>query len=103
MPGPGTYEPKNSINETGKYVMSNMHSTLSPSFSVPTFRHGGSGRSAQTDEVIKRNVPGPGSYQPKLNVGESIVFNSSYKSPTAKSFYHVDRFPNRSQGDRKNI
>lgn len=32
-PGPGAYEPKTSINQTGKYVLSNMHSTLSPSFS----------------------------------------------------------------------
>lgn len=37
-PGPGTYEPKTSINTTGQYMVSNMHSALAPSFSMPSMK-----------------------------------------------------------------
>jgi len=57
VPGPGAYEPKNTINKTGFYILSNMKSTMSPSFSVPKL--GNNGRE-QTEVILKRHVPGPG-------------------------------------------
>ena len=61
------------------------------------------GRNSIMEHLVKKNVPGPGTYQPKLNVGESIVFNSTYKSPTAKTFYHNDRFPQKEKRDSKKL
>jgi hypothetical protein len=39
-PGPGTYEPKTSMNLTGHYVMSNIGNTLTPSMSLPSLDKG---------------------------------------------------------------
>lgn len=36
-------------------------------------------------------VPGPGSYTPKLEIGEKTM-TSTYKQPNIRSFYHHDRF-----------
>jgi hypothetical protein len=45
-------------------------------------------------------VPGPGSYAPKINIGDPNVTTSVYKTPLMRSFYHHDRFPtsNRNHG-----
>jgi hypothetical protein len=40
IPGPGTYDPKTSINKTGVYTLSTMNNTMTPSFSVPTMNVG---------------------------------------------------------------
>ncbi len=41
VPGPGAYDPLNSINKTGSYILSNMKSTMSPSFSLPNLKEKG--------------------------------------------------------------
>lgn len=70
-PGPGAYEPKNSINLTGHYVVSNMGNTLTPSMSLPSLDKG--------RQYFKINeVPGPGSYASKLNIGEPALATSVY-------------------------
>ena len=66
-----------------------MTSTLSPSFSLPTVNKPG----RNNQPFSSRFVPGPGAYDPKVKTGESLVFNSVYRSPGAKTFYHHDRFP----------
>lgn len=38
-------------------------------------------------------VPGPGTYTPKLFLGENSV-TSNYKQGNQRSFYHHDRYPN---------
>ena len=43
---------------------------------------------------LKRFVPAPGIYSPKINIGESIVA-SNYTNFGPKSFYHHDRFPDK--------
>lgn len=58
IPGPGAYDPKNSINSSGKYILSNMQSTLSPSFSLPSIK----GRNSALDNTTAIKNPGPGAY-----------------------------------------
>jgi hypothetical protein len=66
-----------------------MVNTMTPSFSVPTINNG---RSAALNIGSKKFIPGPGTYDPKIVTGQNIIFNSTYKSPNQKSFYHHDRF-----------
>jgi len=56
-PGPGAYEPKNSLNQTGQYVISNLSNAIAPSMSMPSLDKG-----RQYYNINK--VPGPGSYTP---------------------------------------
>ena len=91
MPGPGSYEPKTSLNKTGQYVVSNLKSAIAPSFSQPKLDPK-EGRELEHVKLMKY-VPGPGSYTPKLNIGDKTS-TSTYRQVNARSFYHHDRFQN---------
>eukprot|EP00347_Sterkiella_histriomuscorum_P002371 403368412 len=102
VPGPGTYEPRNSINKNGQYVLSNMKSTLTPSFSLPSLA-GKLEPGRKMDQVeLMKYVPGPGSYTPKLFLGDRTV-SSNHQSASQKSFYHHDRFPATTKSLRKDM
>ena len=91
IPGPGAYEPKTSLNKNGLYVVSNLKSAVAPSFTQPKL---GPHDGREIDHIkFFKYVPGPGSYTPKLNIGEKTS-TSTYRQTVAKSFYHHDRFPN---------
>lgn len=49
-----------------------------------------------------RYVPGPGSYTPKVDIGDKTVL-SVYHSANKKSFYHHDRFPKTNHSPNRNI
>jgi len=93
VPGPGAYEPRTSINRDGKFILSKMKSTLSPSFSLPKL--GIKGKGGTVSSPSNRNLPGPGAYTPKLMIGEKTM-TSVYRQPSTLSFYHHDRFSTRS-------
>lgn len=88
-PGPGAYEPRDTINKSGQYAMSHMSNTLSPSFTNPSF---GKGRNGEANSS-KSFLPGPGAYSPKIDITSPKVLPSVYKSSLVKTFYHNDRFP----------
>lgn len=68
--------------------MSNIRTVMTPTFSLPSLKSG-----RKLDQVeLKRFVPPPGLYSPKINLGELTV-TSAYTNQMPKSFYHHDRFP----------
>ena len=70
--------------------MSSMKSAIAPCFSMPKLPPS-EGRELEHGKHF-RYVPGPGSYTPKLSIGEKTTM-STYHHAVAKSFYHHDRFP----------
>jgi len=84
-PGPGAYAPKNEMNETGRYMIGNVHNSLAPSFSLPSLK-----RFQYVDN--NKHFPGPGTYAPKIGISENgSQYISNIKSPTTRTFYHSDR------------
>lgn len=63
-PGPGAYAPKNEMNETGKYMIGNVHNSLAPSFSLPSLK-----RFQYVDN--NKHFPGPGTYAPKIGISDN--------------------------------
>jgi hypothetical protein len=64
-----------------------MKTVMSPTFSLPTLKDG-----RKLDQVeLKKFVPPPGLYSPKVNIGE-LTHTSAFKNAVPKSFYHHDRF-----------
>ena len=61
-PGPGTYEPKNNINNVGKYFVSTIKNIATPSFS----------QSSQSRFSLEKAdiVPGPGAYTLKIGIAD---------------------------------
>lgn len=83
-PGPGAYEPKNTITPTGEYYVSNMKNSGAPHFSLPKVSPG--------HNTKKDGSPGPGSYSIKTGLSDDNAhFISTIKGPKAKTFYHFDR------------
>lgn len=82
-PGPGTYEPKPSLNEKGNYFLSkfknSMASTISPS-------------KKDTSPAGKKIAPGPGLYSPKWDFSkDGSYFVSKFRSSMCRTHYHYNR------------
>jgi hypothetical protein len=83
-PGPGAYEPKNSITPSGSYFVSTIKNSGAPSFSLPSL--------PRFDAKKKAAIPGPGAYSLKVGISDpSSQFISTFKSPKTRTFYHADR------------
>ena len=52
-PGPGAYEPKNQMNQTGQYLIAGVKNSKAPTFSLPSLK-----RFSVNDK--HKNIPGPG-------------------------------------------
>ena len=60
-----------------------MKSTLTPSFSLPSLGKNKHEIGRRLDHVeMMRYVPGPGSYTPKVFLGEQKTIASQFKQPT---------------------
>lgn len=75
-------------------MLSQFKSIMTPTFSHPTFQVG---RKLEQVELMKY-VPGPGSYTPKVAIGDKTT-TSVYKQPNQRTFYHHDRFSQMTKRD----
>jgi hypothetical protein len=83
-PGPGAYEPKNTLSATGNYFVANIKNSLAPSFSLPSLK--------RFKPEKNHGEPGPGAYELKTGIADvSASFLSTFKSPKTRTFYHSDR------------
>lgn len=81
-----------------------MKSTLTPSFSLPSLGANKVEKGRRLDQVeLMKYVPGPGTYTPKLFIGDSKTVASNYQTSSQKSFYHHDRFPTNKSSPGKDI
>ena len=83
-PGPGAYEPKNTLNSTGNYFVASIKNSMAPTFSLPSLK--------RFNPDKKDTKPGPGAYDLKVGIADvSASFISTFKSPKTRTFYHSDR------------
>lgn len=83
-PGPGAYEPKNSINPTGDYFIASLKNSKAAHFSLPSL--------PRFRDTKRESSPGPGAYNLKVGISDTASsFISTFTSPKTRTFYHSDR------------
>ena len=84
-PGPGTYEPRATINTDGNYFVSKFRSAGATTFYPPhSKRFKGMPAAAMS--------PGPGQYTPKLDINnDGSYFISKFHSSLCRTHYHSNR------------
>lgn len=98
MPGPGAYEPPNSINKKGNYFNSKFTSSKCTLFNPPN---------SKRFKMFTRNTekfPGPGEYSPASSISkDGNYFLSKFKSSNCRTFYHYNRDTISTLGKRKDM
>ena len=83
-PGPGTYREVNELNTSGKYVRSGDTNPLVPTWRAP-LKKSADERKVVPDSTSTKG-PGPGTYNPQENVG-----NSKYRNLYNVQLYQRER------------
>lgn len=83
MPGPGTYEPKDSLEASGSYAISKYRNYKAMGFTLRHVRNQSTG-----------STPGPGAYQPRTDMSQSgNYFIASFKSSQSRRFGKANSRP----------
>jgi len=77
IPGPGSYNPKDSLDKFGVYMLSNMRNSRAAHFS-PSTRFG-------QNQLNPKDQPGPGSYENR-DYTDGNYYLSQYKSSLVRKF-----------------
>lgn len=84
IPGPGSYEFKNSISSKGTQFLSKFKSSGATTFNPPT--------SKRFKDINKKGQPGPAEYQAKFTISNTGgQFLSKIPTPAGRTFYHFNR------------
>jgi len=98
MPGPGTYEPPNSISKTGNYFNSKFKNSKWAMFNPAVSK-----RFTNYSRNYKQ-IPGPGTYNPGTSITkDGNYFLSRFSSSRCRTFYHCDRDTSTGSKNSKNL
>eukprot|EP00347_Sterkiella_histriomuscorum_P017541 403348945 len=101
QPGPGQYDTKPALNDKGLYFNSKFKNSSATSIDPPSsvrFKdiNGKLVFDVNNIQILgKRSVPGPGTYQPNIEMNKTgSYFVSNFQSSMCRSHYHFDRQTN---------